>query len=183
MLEVIEHTSSSYAPRTYANASVGDVTVAFAVDFHTAGEKLTKKAAGTKLVSVKVQTGSVEERRKAIKDILDVWIQVEGKTMNIAGNGIYTLSKKEISQAWINKYVYTVLRIVHGNRPITRIVSGGQTGADIAGAVAAVALGIPAFITLPKGFKQRFEDGIDVEQDKDTVIKQILDGVNMLKQL
>lgn len=46
MLTILEHKSSSYAPRTYENAAKADVTIAIAVDYNTAGERLTHKAAG-----------------------------------------------------------------------------------------------------------------------------------------
>ena len=47
MIELLEHTSSSYGPRTWHNAAQG-VTLAVAVDFSTAGEKLTTKASAKK---------------------------------------------------------------------------------------------------------------------------------------
>ena len=52
-MKIIENKSSSYAPRTFANAKSADLTIAFAIDFGTAGEQLTKKAAGQRYVAVK----------------------------------------------------------------------------------------------------------------------------------
>lgn len=43
MIKFIQHSSPKYPPRTYENASA-DATIAFAFDFNTAGEKLTKDA-------------------------------------------------------------------------------------------------------------------------------------------
>lgn len=62
MLHIAQHKSSSYAPRTYANASQG-VTLAVAVDFNTAGERLTTKAADGKILHVdadQLQTGLLD---------------------------------------------------------------------------------------------------------------------------
>ena len=50
MVVVQEHKSAKYTPRTYFNASSGDVTLAMAVDLNTAGEILTHKAAGEKYI-------------------------------------------------------------------------------------------------------------------------------------
>jgi hypothetical protein len=63
---------------------------------------------------------------------------------------------------------------------ITKIVSGGQTGADIAGLVAAVALQIPAIGTLPHGFRQRDEQGNDHRHTEATIHAQIGRGVAAL---
>lgn len=41
---LIEHTSSAYPPRTFANVRAADVTVRIAYDFESAGERLTLKA-------------------------------------------------------------------------------------------------------------------------------------------
>lgn len=52
-LIIKESTSSKYTPRTYYNAKSADLTVAFAVDFSTAGERCTHKAAGANIVQLK----------------------------------------------------------------------------------------------------------------------------------
>lgn len=177
MLEVLEHKSYSYAPRTWQNAAEGDVTAAFAVDFNTAGEKLTKKAAGNKLVSIKLIDDGL---LFCARQLFSAMRKVDAKVLNVAGNGIYTMSKHGWSQERVNQYVYDTLKLIHTHLPIQKIISGGQTGADIAGAVAAVALNIPATITLPKGFRQRFEDGIDICQTKADILSQIVTGVEAL---
>jgi hypothetical protein len=62
---------------------------------------------------------------------------------------------------------------VHEHWPIGEIISGGQTGVDLAGGVAGYVLGIPTTMLLPKGFKQRFEDGIDIVQTEQDVRNQV----------
>lgn len=61
------------------------------------------------------------------------------------------------------------------------MISGGQTGVDIAGIVAAQALRIDAVATLPKGYLQRFEDRIDRNMTEEAVREQIYDGLIRLK--
>lgn len=164
MLTIQEHKSSSYAPRTYYNASQG-VTLAIAVDFKTAGEKLTKKAAGEKFVSVEYGTNHVEAARELYKALRKYKCNV----VNVAGNGIYTYSKYRITQEQVNRYVYSIIELVNRHWKIERIVSGGQTGVDLAGLVAGVKLEIDSVGTLPNGYKMRFEDGVDVNMNKETV--------------
>ncbi len=173
-----EHKSDKYGPRTYHNANSADLTVAFAVDLHTAGEVLTHKAAGDRYIGFQLtdETTSLELARQLYRKMKSM----NAKSLNIAGNGIYTLSKHNCSQQFINEFVYDVLSRVHEHLPIEKIVSGGQTGVDIAGAVAAKKLNIPAVITFPKGFMQRFEDKRDIFQTKEAVEEQINYWVNAL---
>lgn len=166
-----EHKSDKYGPRTYHNANSADLTVAFAVDLNTAGEVLTHKAAGDRYIGFKLddESTSLDLARELYRKMKSM----NAKTLNIAGNGIYTLSKYKCSQEFINEFVYDVLSRVHEHWKIEKIVSGGQTGVDIAGAVAAKKLNIPAVITFPKGFIQRFEDKRDITQTKEDIEKQI----------
>lgn len=83
------------------------------------------------------------------------------RVVNVAGNGIYHFKELGVTQEDINQYVYDILKPVAQHIELEKIVSGGQTGADIAGLVAAVALGVYAVGTYPKGFKMRYEKGVD----------------------
>lgn len=178
-LKVQEHKSPSYSPRTYHNASVADLTAAFAVNFYTAGEKLTHKAAGDKYVALDLGLEAIEAARLLYKACKKHSVS----TLNIAGNGIYTLYAKGIDQHDINVYLYTVLSLVHKHHPLTKIVSGGQTGVDLAGGVVAKYLGIDCTMTLPKGFKMRFENGVDEDMGQESVVLKLVDDwVEMLKR-
>lgn len=179
MVIVQEHKSDKYSPRTYFNASSGDVTVALAVDLNTAGERLTHKAAGDKYIGFLLteDTQGIDIARQLYRFMK----QRNAKTLNIAGNGIYTLTKHGCDQAHINAFVCDIIEKVHQHWPIEKIFTGGQTGVDLAGAVVAQHLGIDALITLPKGYKQRFEDGVDIDQSKEDVIKQINHWTEVLR--
>lgn len=177
-LLIKEHSSDKYPPRTYYNATSSDVTLALAVDLTTAGERLTHKAAGEKYIGFQlVDDLSVLDVSRALYKKLN---QVNAKSLNIAGNGIYTLSKYNCDQEFINQFVYWILKQVHEHYPLKKIYTGGQTGVDIAGAVAGHALGIETEVTLPKGYIQRFENNKDVVQTKEMVTKQIIDWVAKL---
>lgn len=169
MLICNQHKSASYAPRTYHNASQG-VTLAVAVDFTTAGEKLTHKAAYGKIVQYHIETDWIETARGLYSTLK----KHDCHVVNVAGNGIYTLQKHGVTQAQANQYVYNILKLVNEHWPITQVVSGGQTGMDVAGLVAGVALGIESIGTWPKGYKMRFENGKDVDNTEEWVHNYII---------
>lgn len=165
-----EHKSPSYAPRTWANAAEADVTIALAVDYTTAGERLTHKAAGDKkYLKLPLSYYWLENARTLFKRIPKHSLI----TLNIAGNGIYTLAKHGWTQEEVNVQIWCMIEQVHQFRPIGKIISGGQTGVDLAGGYAGWKLGIDTVLTLPKGFKQRHEDGIDRDHTEDEIRKQI----------
>jgi len=175
-LLINEHKSSSYAPRTYHNASMG-VTLAVAVDFSTAGEKLTHKASTKGIVQAAFTDDYVEVARKLYKLLQ----KTNCHCVNVAGNGIYTLKKYGVTQEDMNVYIYSILSLVHEHWPLSLVVSGGQSGADTAGLVAAEALGVNCMGLWPKGYKMRFEDGKDVEMDKTQIEYMIAAQVAVLK--
>ena len=179
MVVVQEHKSAKYTPRTYFNASSGDVTLAMAVDLNTAGELLTHKAAGEKYIGFLLDNNI--QAIDIARDLYRFMKKRNAKTLNIAGHGIYTLSKYGCDQAYINEFVVEVIELVNKHLPIEKIYTGGQTGVDLAGAVAANYLGIEALITLPNGYMQRFEDKKDITQTKEDVENQIHYWTNLIK--
>lgn len=170
-LTLVAHKSESYVPRTWHNASSGDVTLALAVDLTTAGERLTHKASGDKYIGFQLNDDSktLDLARQLYKKMKST----NAKTLNVAGNGIYTLAEHGCSQDFINLFVYEVISKVHEYHKIEKIFTGGQTGVDMAGAITGIKLGIPVEITFPAGFKQRFEDRKDITQTKEDIINQI----------
>lgn len=170
MLLIREHKSASYAPRTYANAHDADITIALAVDYNTAGEKLTHKAAIGKYLALPLENCWIENART----LYTFMRERQARTINVAGNGIYTLNKHGWDQDQINVQVHLMLEIVHKHHLIHKVISGGQTGVDIAGGYAGWKLGIDTVLTLPKGFKQRHEDGVDVEHTEGEIRNQII---------
>lgn len=173
LLTVLEHTSSHYSPRTWANATSAQWTLAFARDFTTPGEALTHKAAGDRYSAIALEGDPVEAARSIFLAIK----RNNVRSVNIAGNGIVTLTKHGWTQPQVNQFIYDVLSRIHAHWPLEALRSGGQTGGDVAGCVAGVALGIPTTALLPKGFRQRWRDRIDTEHTEADIRQQIMDGV------
>jgi len=172
ILQVLQHRESSYAPRTAENAARAQLTVAFAQDFSTPGERLTKKMAGTKYVAISLDLQPIEAARLLYKGLRLHQAQV----LNIAGNGIYTLQPKW-TQASLNLWVYQVLALVHKHWPLDSVRSGGQTGADLAGLAAGYACGVRKVTALlPHGYIQRGDDGQDRQNSQADIRNQILTG-------
>lgn len=170
-LVIREHKSSFYGPRTYANANDADVTIALAVDYSTAGERLTHKAASDKYLKLDPTVENLQNSRK-LWSRLNL-LRVPHPVVNVAGNGIYTLLKHGWTQDMINQYVLVMFERVQKHFPVAKIISGGQTGVDLAGGYAGWKLGIDTVLTLPKGFKQRHEDGVDRDHTYEDIWYQV----------
>jgi len=82
----------------------------------------------------------------------------------------------------VNQWVYDVLGAVHAAEPIAEIVSGGQTGVDLAGAVAGVKLGIPVSVLMPQGYLQRHAAGYDLRHTREEIEAQIDWGALNLRE-
>lgn len=177
-LTLTAFTKPGYPERTRLNASEADLTVAFAMDFTTAGERLTKKSASDRYLSINMRDDPVVASRALYAMVR----QSGARKLNIAGNGIYTLVPMGWTQECVNQYVYTVLSKVHEHLPFTHIRSGGQTGVDVAGIVAAKALGIDSLALLPMGYVQRDEQGVDKKRNPDVIRFEIEKWADALYQ-
>lgn len=169
-----QSSSENYNERTNINANA-DVTIAFAMDFTTAGERVTKKYVenNNKLyipIDMKNLKGvTVEEiANKIVNDINKKYNSLFKRdiSINIAGNGIYTFEKYNINQNRIDSFIYNVLRNVVNNPKlnvkVNLIRSGGQTGSDESGAKAGKQLGIKTIVLAPKGYRFRRSDNKDI---------------------
>lgn len=156
-----------YEPRTRHNANAAHVTIAVARDFSTAGEKLTERVAGGRYVRIACPDSAALEdatrivmAAEAVKSAVDGW--QGGIILNVAGNGIYTWSKRNnTDQRQINALLLNIVATIHACVPLAKIVCGGQSGSDWGGAVAGICLGIPVEVTYPDGFLIRLGDGVD----------------------
>lgn len=153
MIKFLQHKSSRYPPRTFENASA-DATIAFAFDFNTPGEKLTKEAVITqgKIYKSIPAFFSSNDLNQCIEKLNNGTVH----TINIAGNQLATVIKLGFNQFTCDEIVYDFLNLMikRGLRnEINLIRSGGQSGFDESGLKAAVALGIPALCVCPQGWK------------------------------
>ena len=154
MIEFIEDTSSGYGHRTYENARLADLTIAFAVIPDSSGEKTTMQAAAIAnkpMIMVDLSTNTVTKYRFDNLDLSNI------RSINVAGNGMSRFAKQGYTQERVDDIVYMWLKrfIEDNNLNITEIRSGGQTGADESGLKAAVKLGIKAVCLCPKGWRFR----------------------------
>lgn len=169
-LELLQSDASGYRERTLANARGAGLTVAFAVDFSTAGERLTKSAAQPRYCAIVL--GS--DIQSGAQQVLRSMHQHGASTLNIAGNSAHTLRHHAYSQDQVNRWVFSVLQRVHASRKLESIRSGGQTGADTAGLVSALALDVPAVGLYPKGYLRRNEQGRDFLTSLEDLRRELL---------
>lgn len=177
-LRLEAHPEYSYVPRTGENARGADVTVAFAVDFTTAGERLTKREAGPRFVAIPFG----QDIEAAADTLVKFLAARKGSTLNVAGNGAYTLVASGVTQEQANQWVFEVLSLVHARAPLSSLRSGGQTGIDQAGLVAALALGIPAYGLYPKSFRRRNAAGDEVSSTAAKLERELTEQASLLKR-
>jgi hypothetical protein len=169
MIEYKTVNSTNYAIRTKANVLASDITIAFAVYLNTAGEKLTKRLTQQfhkQYTSVDTNVLNVTE------ELINAGIQrlnrVPCSKVNIAGNGLYTL-RGLYTQEDINQYMFELLQGIFTSRelkvPIEEVYSGGQSGFDEAGAIAADDLGIPVTIISTSDWKYKDENGYTIRNE------------------
>ncbi|MGB2552836.1 YpsA SLOG family protein [Campylobacter sp. MOP51] len=167
MIVFKEDKSGSYSARTKANVLAADVTIIFAVNFDSAGTKLTKKLAleaDKSILEINVKDQYyVDSISSAIINFLRI---THASSVNIAGNGMKTLSLY-CTQDQLDSYIYRIFKRVVDEFPIESMRSGGQTGADEAGAKAGLKLGIPTKILAPRGWKFRDATGRDIVNEKE----------------
>jgi hypothetical protein len=165
----IEEKTTGYKIRTIKNASA-DATIAIASDFNSAGEKLTKQSVlfqHKKYIPISLTTLIITN--DLVNSVIEQLNSVKAKTLNIAGNGLYTF-KGIYTQSQIDDYVYELLlKVLTSNKLVSKIElirTGGQTGVDQSGAKAGIKLNIPTIILAPKGWKYRDINGKDISNEK-----------------
>lgn len=161
--------SGSYMVRTRHNATTSDFTVACALDFTTAGERHTKKMAGEKYLSLELNRPAIECARELYRHL----VKHKAKVLNLAGNGMHVLHKKNVTQRQVNVWVHDLLVLIHAHYSLQSLKSGGQTGVDIAAAVVGPYLNIPTEINFPLGYMQRNKSGLDFMQSQEEVMQSL----------
>lgn len=162
-----EDRDSGYSARTAVNAKKADITFAIATNFDSAGEKLTKSMAnkyGKLYIPISPFGDVVEKANKIVDKINQTFANQHYVTLNIAGNGIYTL-KGAMTQEQCDDFTYNLLFAIVNHKnlksKVKSIRSGGQTGFDEAGIKAGLKLKIDTTAYYPKGYRIR-----DLESDK-----------------
>lgn len=164
----LEDPVRNYGHRTWQNAAWSDITLALAVDFQSPGEITTKKAAGDKYLChpLPISRDNMMEEARKIAEMIHRHpkCKAEGIRLNIAGNGAVTLAKKGVYTGYVADLLSFVYRFseLRGIK-ILEVRSGGQSGVDEAGILAAQRRGIRCSILAPKGFRWRDEAGNERE--------------------
>lgn len=163
MIQFIEHESPGYTGRTLRNISKTEMTLAFAMDFNSAGEKLTKSLCeklNKPYQAVDLISGfSAYNRIAPIVRSMDVF---DVKRLNIAGNGIYSL-RQTYTQRSLDDFIYAfMVLLIREYGYAVDIYSGGQTGVDEAALKFADKTGLPAVCNFPKRWLFRDIRGNDI---------------------
>lgn len=171
MIEFIESASHGYRERTIENAKNADITIAFAVDFATSGEQMTKEGAFDNgkcyfPFNCLLEGNDFETRMRGLADYMR---ENDCHTVNCAGNAATRFHRFNKNQSYCDTFVYEVFsRLVNEfNINITEIRSGGQSGADESGLKASLKLGIKATCLCPNGFRFRNEKGEDITDEQE----------------
>lgn len=153
--------SKGYSARTEKNAKETDITVNFSPNKRSAGYKKTKDVAGAKFFDVNDNTTAEEfgEKIKSLNLTKETPLKV-----NIAGNGLN--EAKGMDQKAFDNKVYKFLKMVKdAGFNVVYVRTGGQTGADEAGAMAGRKLGIVTEVHGPADWMFRQQDGKDIKEE------------------
>lgn len=159
MITFQEHEQTGYAMRTWDNARLSDLTIAFAIDFNTPGELLTRKAAYGKCEQISILDLLADDNVPA-HYIIEKY-NTKFLRLNIAGAGIYNL-KKVLNQEIVDQLIFHFIKNLHINMDGFSIRSGGQTGVDEAALKAGEKLGLETTCLAPKNWMFRDINGQDI---------------------
>ena len=184
--DFIEDSKRNYGHRTWKNAEWSDITLAFAVDFTSPGEITTAEAAGDKLVKVAIPkdvgkysqavygTPEFEEKRQIVDSIYSAIIsnphyRKSGIKLNVAGNGLKAFKTAGVNPDDVEHFIHHIIfRLINSKGlKISKIRSGGQSGADEWGITAGQQNGLRCSVLAPKGYRFRDENGEDHEGFKE----------------
>lgn len=161
MIRFIECKEPGYAARTVVNARTAGATLCFGENFKTPGMILTHKAAYGKYFRINMLY-KIDD--KLINEIVCFIFDHGPDEINIAGNGLYNLT---CTQEQCNEYVFNVLQPVMECFQGIKFRIGGQSGADLAGGLAADKLGLDCTCLAPKNWLFRGVDGKDIMHNPD----------------
>lgn len=155
-----------YSVRIKENVDWSDITLDLSENFDTDEEKLTKKVAGDKYISEHLNE---DNNANQIADSLYEQIKIKGKItnikLNVTGNDIYILKK---SQNYYNDLIIDIIKKLQNKGVIiSEIRSGGKTGIDEAGIIAAQRLFIPNEVHTTSDFMFRDKSGNDISSEEE----------------
>lgn len=180
---IMEDSARNYGHRTWANAAWSDITLALATDFSSPGEITTRRAAGDKYMRYQLtrnlhrlitfrQDGEREAEKIAGMIRNHSCYKEDGIRLNIAGNGLVTLLKSGVDTNSVAAFIQMIFSACEKDGvKILEVRSGGQSGVDEAGIIAAQRCKLPCSILAPKGFRWRDRKG-DEKEGRESFIKR-----------
>jgi len=177
MIHISETKETDYSTRTKFNAENSTLTLYFC-----ASEKETSGMSLTMDNSNQFYKVVIPGHNASIDIVTHALIGVDQPIINIAGNSIYRWSDY-VSQNHVNAWVLNYIEKIALMIPNVMIRSGGQTGADWAGIVAAQKLGLECHALFPRGFRQRNRKRVDTFSTKENLIHQLNDDLIYLNRL
>jgi hypothetical protein len=172
--------SKLYRVRTEINASEADATIYFHDPRHgdSSGAQLTAKHS-ERFIPIALPAGSVDD---AVGKIYAAIASIPLPVVNIAGNAIYRFPVDR-SQESINEQIVDIIDLLHKKKKIGIVRSGGQTGADWGGLVAAAVLNIPCTSVFPADFRMRNRARKDIQHTEQEIRQMLKDSVDNLMRL
>ena len=160
--------STSYPERTKENAEWSDITLDFTESDKGSGgnRELTKQVAGKKYIHFKLHSegDNSYDANEILDAIKQAGLPTKNIKLNIAGSEIGKL--KETQERYNEEMERILNDLLALGVSISEIRTGGQTGIDEAGIIAAQRLGIPNEVHTTSDFKFRDESGKDISNEK-----------------
>ena len=136
-VQFIEDSHYGYRERTLRNIIESDMTIIFAADDTTAGEKLT--LAGCRKYNKPFLKFALPLMDiKLVKEVINKNVPDQVNSINIAGNGLYTLQKYGYTQFSVEVEVIPILLYLFLKTKVRTVRSGGQSGIDEVGIKAGI---------------------------------------------
>lgn len=176
-VEFIQLREPDYATRTKFNAQHSHMTLYFC-----ASEKETPGMSMTMDYSDQFYKVVIPGHNASIELVLDALGGLPEPVVNIAGNSIYRWPDY-VTQTMVDTWVLNYLEPIAKKYPNLIVRSGGQTGADWAGIVAAQKLGLDCVAVFPKGFRQRSRQRLDFYNTEEELRIRLNDGLVFLSRL
>lgn len=172
MLQIVQGDSKSYYASVVVNAKKSNFTIEFSFGLDSKLHALLEKFTVGECLVIDISMPSIDAARMIFKAMRAMNV----RDVNVSGVDIAILLKNGWTQDAMNEYVHAAISKVNEFWKINSVGSSGQSGAELAALISAYALGIQACAYMPKGFTQRTPQGVDAQNDRQTIFNQIENG-------
>jgi hypothetical protein len=157
-------TNKDYKELNGSNIDSTDATINIGRDFTKGTAAATKKQAGQKNVPVTLPKVIIKPSQAMVDKTATQLNKLKATEVHITGDNLADLK----SQEKINGYVLDLLEKLNEalDKPITKVVTGGQSGVAEAATIAAKKLGLTVEVNAPKQWMFRTKDNKDSKTKK-----------------